>query len=300
MILLNARLREPIMDVASDSLERSVEGIHRLRVAGRHLRTTLRVYRPILDPEASRALGGELKWLHQRLGPVRDWDVLAVSSLAPLSRQFPESPGLSALIDKVDSFRTTARRAALRSLRSVRFARLLETLEALCEGREGCSLLDPDAVARAEGAIRPFARTILARRLTSVRRKARRAGLVGSKVRWPQEGGPDPEQERALHRLRIAMKTLRYAADGLSPLFPARRVKANRRSMQGVQTALGILQDSAMVLERLSASPLGGEGKQGEALALLRGYAARCRLDSLDQLPAAWRRFHKTAPFWTA
>src|SRR6476646_6176968 len=50
--------------------------VHDTRVAGRRIRSTLRVYSPLFDREAADALDGELRWWSGLLGAVRDLQVL--------------------------------------------------------------------------------------------------------------------------------------------------------------------------------------------------------------------------------
>ena len=49
-------------------LDTDVEGVHQARVATRRLRSDLRTFRPLLDPEWAKALRDELGWLAESLG----------------------------------------------------------------------------------------------------------------------------------------------------------------------------------------------------------------------------------------
>ncbi|MBV8315176.1 MAG: CHAD domain-containing protein, partial [Planctomycetaceae bacterium] len=53
-----------------------VEGVHRLRTSVRRLRSVLRVFRGLVDPDWSEPIEAELKWLARWLGDVRDVDVM--------------------------------------------------------------------------------------------------------------------------------------------------------------------------------------------------------------------------------
>ena len=52
------------------------EGVHQARVATRRLRSHLRTFRKLLEPEWAEPLRDELGWLGDELGGVRDADVL--------------------------------------------------------------------------------------------------------------------------------------------------------------------------------------------------------------------------------
>ena len=87
-----------------------IEDVHRMRVAVRRLRAVLSVFR--------RALGGselafeeDLRWLQDKLGAVRDWDVLRQDSIQP------ELNGkASAKVAPVDEAGEAARDEAYREL----------------------------------------------------------------------------------------------------------------------------------------------------------------------------------------
>ena len=53
-----------------------VEPLHQMRVGTRRLRSDLRTFRDLLDPEWARTMRDELKWLGAALGDVRDLDVM--------------------------------------------------------------------------------------------------------------------------------------------------------------------------------------------------------------------------------
>src|SRR5258708_30800353 len=62
---------DPLVRLGTDP-----EGVHQERVATRKLRSHLRTFGPLLEPEWSEPLRSELGWLALALGPVRDREVL--------------------------------------------------------------------------------------------------------------------------------------------------------------------------------------------------------------------------------
>ena len=62
---------DPVVRIGEDP-----EGVHQARVATRRLRSHLRTFRDLLDPEWAQSLRDELGWLGDELGAVRDADVL--------------------------------------------------------------------------------------------------------------------------------------------------------------------------------------------------------------------------------
>ena len=63
---------------------RDPEGVHQTRVALRRLRSACSLLRKEVPSPAFEAFGAEAKWLMHVLGPARDWDVLATTTLARL------------------------------------------------------------------------------------------------------------------------------------------------------------------------------------------------------------------------
>ena len=48
------------------------DSVHKMRVATRRLRSTLKTFRPLWDRATTDRLRAELRWLAEVLGPVRD------------------------------------------------------------------------------------------------------------------------------------------------------------------------------------------------------------------------------------
>jgi CHAD domain-containing protein len=197
------------------------EDLHQMRVATRRLRAYLRAARPILIGEWAEAIRNELTWLGSMLGPVRDGDVL-------LERLRTESAGLPAperrafvrLLPVLEVQRASDRATMLTALRSERYLRLLTQLEGPTPGLEVATI----TVALSDLAAAAFKRL----------RKAMRA----------LDAEASPEE---LHRVRIAGKRARYAAELAEAAVgkPATRFLQQTKVLQDL---LGEHQD-AMVAE---------------------------------------------------
>src|SRR6202000_2205737 len=99
----------------------------------------------------------------------------------------------------------------------------------------------PDDIAALAGSQLPLTRDrklpraanrILNRQITRGKKRAR---IAGSKA------------EGDLHRLRIALKKLRYTAEFFAPLYPRKDVKKYLKRLKGLQNQLGDLNDIANV-----------------------------------------------------
>lgn len=214
--------RDPALRAEEDS-----EDVHQARVATRRLRSDLRTYRRLLDPEWNEALRDELRWLAAELGAVRDADVL----FERLSEQAAglgtaDAVGVAALLHRLGEQRAAARAELLRALSTPRYFALLDLLhEAAAEpkvlrdlaGIPACEAV-PDLVRR------PW------KHLTSAV-----AAL-----------GDDPPHE-ALHEVRIRSKRVRYAVEAVTPVVRDRKVaKKWASAVAGVQGVLGDMQDAVV------------------------------------------------------
>jgi CHAD domain-containing protein len=202
------------------------EDVHRARVATRRLRSDLRVFAPVLHRDRTAPFRHELRWLGRALGVARDADVLS-ARMEELSQTWIDAR--AATPDEVASVLEAVRRQdaavneALRTmLASDRTTGLLERL-----GELG------DRPPVAGGARRPAAELavpLLRVPLAALHDIAEEARGTGS--------------DAALHRVRIAAKHVRYAADSFSEVTPAAGDLA--AAAESLQDLLGAHQDAVV------------------------------------------------------
>jgi len=211
------------------------EGIHQMRVGLRRLRAAISVFKEVASGTDTDRIKTELKWLAAQLAPARDFDVFVQEGVAPLRR---ENPGQRREIALLEADLARKRDAgflqAKTAVASERYRKtVLRTALWLING-EWSKNADPLAVSRRDRPIGDFAQEALRRRTKKVARKARKLDKLG-----PQER----------HKLRIAVKKLRYAADFFVGLAHSRRTKARKRfskELKSLQDALGKLNDIAV------------------------------------------------------
>ena len=173
------------------------EAVHQARVATRKLRSHLRTFGPLLEPEWLDPLRTELGWLGLALGAVRDREVL-LERLRARAQELPEDDRRAAvgLLKILEQEIAGLRKKLMTDLDSERYVDLLERLVA--------AALDPstmpDAQLAAVGSL-PVIASGPWRRLRSAVRQ-----LPGRPT--------DPE----LHRIRILAKRARYAAEAVAPV----------------------------------------------------------------------------------
>ena len=246
---------------------KTVEAVHQMRVATRRLRALLRAARPLLVPEWSEQMRGELSWLAGVLGPARDLDVLIgyfQQELATLEKG--EAPPVRRLIRKLGRDRASVQEDLVSSLRTDRYLALLELVETGSRQPQ---------VRPSEVSLRDIASTEF--------RKLRKA------VRALPEHPSDEE----LHRVRIKVKRARYAAE-LAETTVGRPASRFIQRAKDLQDILGMHQD-AVVAEGRVRSFL--DGLQSHAAAFTAGRMVerqhQRKLRARQQFAATWKKLEK-------
>jgi CHAD domain-containing protein len=253
----------------------SAEDLHQLRVGVRRLRSDLRTLRPLLGPDWAPGLDTDLRSLAGRLGTVRDLDVL-IGRMGATHGDLAEP--LEPLLADLQQRHDTARSALLDELRSDRYAQLLERLVVLARDPElGDEAREPSGVvlpALARGAWR---------------RLAKRADPVVA-----AEAPADEE----LHRVRIAAKRARYAAEtaarGLEP-DEAAQARAFADELGLFQDLLGRHQDAVVAAGVAHAAAEANEGNLPLIVAAGRVMEREVRAaqDERDQLKRTWSQLRR-------
>jgi CHAD domain-containing protein len=243
------------------------EAVHQARVATRRLRSTLRTFSSLLDPEWTDRLRDELKWLADLLGQVRDTDVL----LERFSGHLAALPAADAklgprLLAGLAEQRDSARRRLLRAMDTDRYAVLLDDLVAATA-----------APALLPGGDRPAVEVmppLVAKPWKKLRKEARKAG--------------DDPADGQLHKIRIRAKRARYAAEAVEPVIGS-PAEDFADAISDLQSVLGDHQD-AVVGEAWLREAAGSARRDvalvaGELIAAERASAA----DTRDRWRAVWK-----------
>jgi CHAD domain-containing protein len=245
------------------------EHVHQARVALRRMRSAVRLFDP-RGADLPAPLVKELRWLAQRLGRARDWDVLADTTLPAILES-------AALGDE-------PARALSRAARRSRNAALVRAVDAVSSRRYSdlvlnlarWSLSDPPAAMPSVGDAAAGLLDPAADRLFSL---ARPFDQLGAKRR---------------HRVRIHAKRLRYALDLLHEMLPSRSGQAYIDALASLQDTLGEMNDATVAHVLLLSLHRGRQAKR----ALDKWYrrtepevvarAAR-QLRALQRRPRPWR-----------
>jgi CHAD domain-containing protein len=248
-------------------LGEDIEDVHQARVATRRLRSDLRTFRDVLEPEWDAALREELGWLGAELGTVRDLDV-QLDRLGHRVEHLPEEDRDvgERLVARLADRREEARIHLLAAMRSTRYPALLDHLVAAAREPAVLPAVAATPAAMALGAVmeRPW-----------------------KHLKNALDGLGDDAADEELHMARIRTKRARYAAEAIAPVF-GRRARAFAKAAAALQDVLGEHQDAVVAQAWLREAAAGRREAfvAGEIAALERVAAAEAR--------ARWR------PTWNA
>ncbi|WP_153115358.1 CYTH and CHAD domain-containing protein [Rhodocyclus tenuis] len=243
------------------------EFVHQARVAIRRLRSALRVWRPLLPAEPFAAFDARWRALAVALGEARNQEVFATETLPPLLAAFPDCAAAARLQKHASARRKASRRAARAALAAPEYSRLLLEFTAATLALSGSNT----------PTLKDFARDCLTK---SARRVARQAAAAQ---------GADAA---ARHRLRIALKRLRYAVEFFAPLFAGSKVDRYLRSAADLQELLGHMNDLAVAAELIAQAPRAAQSQ------LARGWLAGRDELMRREIDAAIDAFVRQPPPW--
>jgi len=172
--------------------------------------------------------------------------------------------------------RRLLRIAAQSEAGSQRFSCLLLALGRFCAGLE-LAASDPPATALARDSLEKSERRL----------RKRGKGLHGADA-------------AGRHRVRVAAKKLRYAAEFFAPLFRHAGANDYIEALSTLQGTLGHLNDmaaAARLLDELMA-PVRNDAELAHAAGIVRGWTAAMSARELERLPKSWRQFAKAKRFW--
>jgi triphosphatase len=258
------------------------EGIHQMRVAVRRLRAILSAFGRMLPSNQRRLVSAELRWLADALGPARNLDVFATALVAPAAKALAEPDGIAALAAAAERRRKAAYAEAAEAVRSVRYTGLM--LRQL-RWFDASGWRESPASQELRGAVAGLAPRILDRRQRIVKGRAK---------------GFARQSARQRHKLRIALKKLRYATDMLAGIYDSDEFGRFTRLLKRLQDDLGDAND--LRVGHAIVAELDGPGSIANGLA----HAGEAMLAwHEDRLAARERKLRKhldrlgdAEPFW--
>lgn len=189
------------------------DAVHKMRVACRRLRSTLRTFRPYVDRDRADVLRDELRWLAGELSVARDVEVVAAELSAAVAAE-PADQVIGPVAETIESTAAADAAAAHERVRaaldSSRFDRLGDEIDAVL------NTAAPATASELRSAVR-----------IAVRRVDRRLA---------RDPGSGPERADVLHEARKTAKRARYGAEAVCDLAgePACRLASAMTELQDV------------------------------------------------------------------
>jgi len=252
------------------------EAVHQARVATRRVRSALRTFRDVLEPEWGRSLRDRSKEVADGLGAVRDTEVLR-DRLRSREASLPggDRKALEELVTFLESTRNEARDRLLAAIREETYVDLLDELvEAAREPR----VLEETAGAPAASELR-----------SALERPWQH-------LEHAVEGAREDASDASLHAVRIRAKRARYAAEAVSPVF-GKRAEAFAQAAARLQDVLGDHQDSVGARAWLREAV--EDGADAFVAGELAAIEAQAAAEARAAWPKAWKALsRKRLRFW--
>jgi inorganic triphosphatase YgiF len=262
------------------------DGVHQMRVGVRRLRAAIAVFSELLEGRQTEQIKRDLKWLAGKLGPVRDLDVFLKGKIELFEGSDSPTAGLPELKSELTYRRDIAAESAKTAIATARYRLLVFNILEWIE--------DGTWLKRSQGKrkIRTFAADLFERRTAKARRKAKRAGEVGAHAR---------------HKLRIAIKKLRYALYFFETLYSrngsAKALSRYKKYLKDLQDNLGALNDIAVHQKLAIKLAAGSGGPKPELVSYAAGMIAGCERSEIQpilaEVTATARKLRRAKSFWS-
>jgi inorganic triphosphatase YgiF len=266
---------------------RDPEGVHQMRVALRRMRTISSLLHRQFNLASLEGFNSEAKWLGKLLGAARDWDVFLTDTLRAPSEALGQDVDFDSLRRAAEPHRIAAYASLREALASPRYSRFQLSVRRWIQARSWRNELRNRSLAVLVEPASAFA----GRALTELHGKALKRGRHFRHL-----------QPEARHKVRIAVKKLRYATDFFQASHAVSgEAKGFLGCITALQEALGHENDASVTAPLLSILRE-GQPDQGihQAIGTVIGWQARDRLDQANGLRKQWRRFKATTPFWAS
>lgn len=254
------------------------DSVHKMRVASRRIRSTLRSFRKVLDEDRARDLDVRLKDLAATLGVARDAEVQQARMLDHLD-ELPDElvlgPVRRRIEERLGGERLRGHDAVLVALRGQDYLMLVEDLIDFVAD-------EPTAAGR-----RP-ARRVLPK---LVRKRYRKLAQRVAAAQLAQPG----ERDERLHAARKAGKRVRYAAEALIPLAEKDATRL-AKAVEDLQEVLGDHQDSVVarsLIREMAVATVKSDDESAFTHGLLYAREQALAEQAEARLDDVWRRTNR-------
>jgi CHAD domain-containing protein len=266
---------------------RDAEGLHQMRVGLRRLRVAFTSFGHAFRNGELDRLKGRARRMAEHLGPARDLDVFMTELLEPAAQANGAVESFELLRARAGEARRTAWDFAVTHVMSPAFAGFMADLNAAVEQRiwlgdaKDNSLFDQPA--------QELAAHVLSRRLKAAKKCAKHL--------------PDASDEQ-IHRLRIALKKLRYTGEFFAPLYGKNDVEEFGVRLSDMQDSLGAVHDVVVARETLARLTAGANDHSDSGISFAAGIVYGWHLDRSAHIfkksVKRWKKFAAAEPFWSS
>jgi CHAD domain-containing protein len=222
-----------------------------------------------------------LRWLADTLGPARNLDVVETGLLKPAQRHVAAPRPLKQLREAVRCRRRAACDDAAEAVRSLRYTSLIRCLSGWFQS---CGWRESGGSASLRQPIREVAERVLQRRWRVVKKRGKALAAQS------------PDQR---HRLRIALKKLRYTAELLASLYSPEDAEAFAKELKHLQDDLGRANDLRVAHQILAElAPPGEADPIAEAGQHVLAWHAERLANSEPKLRKHLDELFAAEPFW--
>ncbi|MDE2182288.1 MAG: CHAD domain-containing protein [Alphaproteobacteria bacterium] len=268
---------------------RDAEGLHQLRVGLRRLQVAFSAFGDEFRTPVLEDLKTRTKAFADAVAPARDLDVFIAELFEPMAAKFSHQDAFATLRRRAEEARRRAWNDAVDHVASADFAAFQDDVAAAAEERGWRANADPNARRERRLPVKQAAPRLMEDYLKRVRKRARHLRAL---------------DQRRCHRLRLALKKLRYAAEFYGPLYRGKTVKRYVERLKSLQDLLGQVNDVAQVramLNRLTideAAPGHVQADLSFVAGLIDGWhqahAERLSEKAIKRID----KFKRTEPFW--
>jgi CHAD domain-containing protein len=257
------------------------EAIHQMRVAVRRLRAVLSAFGPVLPAEPRRWASAALRWFADMLGEPRNLDVFADHLLRPARAALPTASEFERLALAAERRRRSVQATVVKTVLSTHYTETVLALMRWFDGYEWC-LADSAALQEPIAVLAPL---LLDRCLRQTEKRAGNFAKQSAKKR---------------HRLRIALKKLRYAAELFAGLYEPDAARQFIQRLKRLQDGLGDANDVRVARDIVASLAPTGKRSTGIAHAgkrMLSWHKQRIA-DNEPQQRRHLKDLLETHPFW--
>lgn len=268
------------------------EGVHQMRVGIRRLRTALSLFKDMLRGKETERIKENLKWLSDELQPARDFDVFVEDGVAEVEEEEGRHAPLKNLKQGLAQRRAEGMTKAKKLVAGERYRRIVLETGLWAIAGNWATTKDDIWVARRTRPLADTARDILEQRTRKVLKKLKRLEKMDA---------------RARHKLRIATKKLRYAAEFFAPLYDHGHAKKERKRfatrLKSLQSALGRLNDirvhEQFAREQIAKKKAGNvQVRRAYGLGFVTGRERMAVPGCIAAAAKAGKRFARHSDYW--